>query len=152
MFAVTWQAPFGKLPGSQRNDPGSPALQTGGSHVLQSCGHTSLLYQQKDLMRTGMAVTCRPAERTQLPFNGASLSALLWGALCKESSCCSHCLGRSKMVWGCTGGDWHHQQEWAPRCPGLLLVPRTVAVPHNQAALSLALKPGTIGEGFRSAS
>lgn len=54
-------------------------------------------------MRTGMAVTCRPAERTQPPFNEASLIAFLWGALCKESSCCSPPLERGQLVQGCTG-------------------------------------------------
>lgn len=82
-----------------------------------------------------MAVTCRPAERTQSPFNEASLIAFLWGALCKESSRCS-------LLWG--GGSWHGAAQGVtgvtsrsghPGVLGCCLSPQRVAVPHNQAAL-----------------
>lgn len=91
-----------KLPGSQRNDPGSPVPQAGRSGVLQHRGHTSLLSQQRDLRSTRRAVMCRPAERTQTLFNEASLITLLWGALCKESSCCSP-MRRRQLAQGGTG-------------------------------------------------
>lgn len=110
-FTATGQIPIEKLPGSQWNDPGSPALLADGSHVPQCCDHTPLLSQQKSLTRTGTAVTCRPAERTQPSFNEASLIALLWGALCKEGSCCFPPLERRQLAQGCTGGHWHNEQE-----------------------------------------
>lgn len=135
LFTATRPAPIGKLPGSQQNDPGSPVPQADGSLVLQHHGHTSLSSQQKDLMCTGMAVTCRPAERTQPPFNEASLIAFLWGALYKESSCCF-------LLWG--GGSWRGvarevagitSRSGDPGVLGCCSSPLGVAVPCDQAAL-----------------
>lgn len=135
LFTATWPAPIGKLPGSQQNDPGSPASQADGSLVLQRHGHTSLSSQQKDLTCTGMAVTCQPAERTQPPFNEASLIAFLWGALYKESSCCFLLWGRdswhgvAQEVAGITSRSGH------PGVLGCFSSPLGVAVPCDQAAL-----------------